>query len=446
MAKTDDRPTLLSRRERILKNIAGLAIRLIYRSVEVRGRPGATASGPQLTVSNHFGGFADALIQAYALDRVPRFIARDVIWRIPVAKQIMKFVRAIPTHKPEDKGPAGNDQMFRSTYDALAEGDLVMIFPEGVTVDDPAIARIKTGAARIALGARASGVEGIEIIPSGIHYDDKGSLRSKVWVNVGRPLDLDREIDRYAPPGTPQDASNREAVRRLTADIEEMLRRSAPDYADWEEERALTEAASIALRTVPGAPVEIDYGTESELANVLSQRSPEAKARIKEALDRYTTDLDAAGINDRQMAGSFGERRSFLKRIGWNALVGIVLLPFAIFGLLINVVPLALLWLIGRFKLDPAVAATVKPGAAILLFSITWGIAGWSGWTWSGVSGLAATLLVMPLYMYALFALYERGTLIWRAWRGWRRSRNADIYRGMMEDRKGVVEAVVEAI
>ncbi|MFV9672942.1 MAG: hypothetical protein ACNYZH_06910, partial [Acidimicrobiia bacterium] len=71
----------LSRRQRVLKNIANLAVRVVYRSVEVRQRPGETSAGPQLTVSNHFGGFADALIQAYALDRVPRFIARDVIWR-----------------------------------------------------------------------------------------------------------------------------------------------------------------------------------------------------------------------------------------------------------------------------------------------------------------------------------------------------------------------------
>jgi len=439
-------PPTLGRRERIIKNIAGLAVRLIYRSVTVRGRPGETASGPQLTVSNHFGGFADALIQAYALDRVPRFIARDVIWRFPIAKQVMEFVRAIPTHKPEDEGPAGNDQMFRSTYEALGEGDLVMIFPEGVTVDDPSMARIKTGAARIALGARASGVEGIQIIPSGIHYDDKGSLRSKVWVNVGAPLDLDAEIDRYAPPGTPQDTSNHEAVRALTADIEERLRRSAPDYADWEEERRLSDAAAIALRSIPGAKLDVDYGSESELANRLSQASTEDKERIVTALDRYTADLDAAGINDAQMMGSFVKRSAFIWRMAWNVLVGILLLPFALMGLAINAIPLLILWLIGRIKLDPAVAATVKPGAAIVLFSIAWSVAGWGGWTFSGVEGIAAALLVMPFYMYALFAIYERGTFVWRAWRGWWRSRHTDVHEGMLEDRKAVVEAVVAAI
>jgi 1-acyl-sn-glycerol-3-phosphate acyltransferase len=436
----------LSRRERILKNIAILAVRLVYRSVESRQQPGETAAGPQLTVSNHFGGFADALIQAYALDRVPRFIARDVIWRIPIAKQVMEFARAIPTHKPEDKGPAGNDQMFSSTYEALAEGDLIMIFPEGVTVDDPAMARIKTGAARIALGARASGVEGIQIIPSGIHYDDKASLRSKVWVNVGSALDLDAEIDRYAPPGTPQDASNHGAVRALTADIEERLRRSAPDYLDWQEERTLSEAAAVALRTVPGATPDVDYGDESDLANLLSQRPPEAKAAIAVALDRYTADLDAAGLNDRQMAASYRSRRSFLGRIAWNIIVGLLLLPFALAGLAINFLPFVLLWLIGRLKLDPAVAATVKPGAAILLFSISWGVAGWAGWTLSGLEGIAAVLLVMPLYLYALFALAERGRLIWRAWRGWWRANRTDLYDGILEHRRAVVEAVVDAI
>ena len=436
----------LSRRERFIKNVAGLAIRLIYRSVEVRQTPGETASGSQLATSNHFGGFSDALIQAYVLDRVPRFIARDVIWRYPVAKQLMEFFRAIPTHKPEDKGPGGNDQMFRSTYTALGEGDLVMIFPEGITVDDPSIARVKTGAARIALGARASGVEGIQIIPSGIHYDDKAAFRSKVWVNVGAPLDLDEEIGSFAEPGTAQDASNRDAVRALTADIEERLRRSAPDYANWEEERALTTAASIALRTIPEASAEVDYGEESALANLLSQRPQEAKDGIAAAVDAYAADLDAVGLSDQQMATSHQSRRSFFWRIIWNLIVGVLLIPFALAGLMINIIPFVLLWLIGRVKLDPAMAATVKPVAAILLFMVTWGVAGWSGWTWSGIEGVAAVLLVMPLYLYALFALVERGRLIWRAWTGWWRSHRTDLYEGVLDHRRAVVQAVADAL
>ena len=152
---------------------------MLYRNVEVYEAPAQTARGPILGVANHFGGFADPLILVYALDRVPRFIARDVIWRYPVSKQILNFVGAIPVHKRQDEGPKGNDQMFRSTYEALGSDELVVIFPEGITVDDPSIAPIKTGAARIALGARANGVEGIQIVPAGIHYEDKASYGAR---------------------------------------------------------------------------------------------------------------------------------------------------------------------------------------------------------------------------------------------------------------------------
>lgn len=437
------RTGVLGRRDRFLKNLAILAVRMVYRSVEVRHPAGATSAGPQLAVSNHFGGAADALVQAYALDRVPRFVARDVIWRYPIAKQVMRFVRAIPTHKPEDEGPAGNDQMFRSTYEALGDGDLIMIFPEGITVEDPSMARIKTGAARIALGARATGVEGIQVVPSGIHYDDKGTLRSRVWVNVGEVIDLDAEIDRYAAAGEAQDASNHDAVRALTADLEEHLRRSAPDYKDWEEERALSTAASIALRTIPEAPAAVDYGDESGLANLLSSRDEATKARIVENVNRYVADLEAVGLNDRKMADSHKDRWPFLWHLLANAAIGLLLLPFALVGLALNIVPLLLIWLIGRVKFAPAVAATVKPVAAIFLFPLTWLIVAWQAWE---VAGAVAVLLMMPIYLFALFALFERLSLIGRAWQGWWSAHRADLHGVVAEHRHAVVEAVVDAI
>ncbi|MGB5166920.1 MAG: hypothetical protein WBP49_00795, partial [Acidimicrobiia bacterium] len=191
---------------------------------------------------------------------------------------------------------------------------------------------------------------------------------------------------------------------------------------------------------------EVDFGDESDVANVLAQRPQEVKDTIIEAVDRYNADLDAVGLNYQQIATTHRNRRSFLWRIIWNLIIGILLVPFAVLGLVINIVPFTLLWMISRVKMDPAVAATVKPAAAILLFSITWGIAGWQAWTWSGIEGVAAVLLVMPLYLYALFALVERGGLVWRAWRGLSRAHRADLYEGVQQHREDVVRAVSDAI
>jgi 1-acyl-sn-glycerol-3-phosphate acyltransferase len=437
----------LSRRSRFLKNLADLAMRLLYRSVEVHQQFGETARGPQLGVANHFGGLSDALILIYALDRVPRFIARDVIWKYPIARQVMNFVGAIPVHKPDDsagRGAARNDQMFASTYDALEEEDLVVIFPEGITVDDPSIAPIKTGAARIALGARARGVTGIEIVPSGIHYEDKALLRSKVYVHVGDPIDVDAWVEEHSRPGDPQDSSNRQLVIELTSEIEISLRRAAPNFESWREARSLQQASAVALRSPPDAPAQVDYGDQAALADALATRPAPSKEQITSALDTYVADLDAAGLSDEQMMTRQRSRGSFLWRVAWNGLIGLLLLPFAIVGLVINIVPMLGVWLVGKARVDPAMMATLKPGAAIVMFAVTWGIAAWAGWRWQGLAGVGAVLLLMPLYLYAVVALAERGTLVVRALRG--RVRTQDLHDGVLEHRNEVVEAVVEAI
>ena len=105
-----------------------------------------------------------------------------------------------------------------------------------------------TGAARIAIGARAHGVDGITIVPLGIHYEDKAALRSRVLVNVGQPLELDELLGGDASDNsiTPADHI---AVANVTHQIDVALRRVAPDFEDWNEARLLAAGADIALRT-----------------------------------------------------------------------------------------------------------------------------------------------------------------------------------------------------
>ena len=90
------------------------------------------------------------------------------------------------------------------------------IFPEGTTHDSPRLVKVRTGAARIALGARASGVSGLSIVPVGITFEDKIALRSRVLIHAGPPLDLDGNVGRFVGAGSAATEDNHEAVRRLT--------------------------------------------------------------------------------------------------------------------------------------------------------------------------------------------------------------------------------------
>jgi len=436
----------MRRRDRAIKKIVSWAMAALYHRVQVRQAEGLTASGPELVNASHFGGFSDPLILAYAMDRVPRFIARDVIWRFAPARWVMNWVGAIPVHKPEDAGArTSNDQMFRSTYAALHRGELITIFPEGITVDTPQIASIKTGSARIALGARADGVEGIRIVSAGIHYENKAALRSDVFIDIGWPIDLDDEISTFVPPGTPEDASNREAVASLTERMERDLRSAAPDFADWATAHALSDAAEIALRPADGSDSSVGQGDKERLARLVEESDRAREVAV--AMDRYQADLDAMGFTDQMLVDGLNRPLSFSWYVARTLVVALLLLPFAVIGATINVIPMAIVWLIGRRRVSDAMMATVKPLGALGAFVVMWGFWLWLAFHRGGAESLAAMGLLLPVYLFAVIAWFERVVLLGRAIKGFGRSRSlADVYATIWQHRNAVVEAVAQVV
>ncbi len=437
----------VKRSDRIIKKLVSWAVATLYHRVEVRQAPNLTASGPQLANASHFGGFTDPILLIYAMDRVPRFIARDVIWKTPGAKSIMNWVGAIPVHKSDDGGPASNDQMFASTYEALQDGELITIFPEGITVDDPSIARIKTGSARIVLGAREAGVEDIRLLSAGIHYENKAALRSEVFIDIGWEIDLDEAVVDHVPDGEPQDASNRQLVRALTDEMEARLREAAPDFEDWETARSLSAAADVALRGSGDDETEVGHGDRERLARLIDDASDDARDAVSEAMDVYQADLDAMGFSDKMFTSGLNTASAFVGYVVRLLIVGLILLPFALAGAIVNAVPMGIVWLIGRLKVADAMMATIKPLGALLVFLITWGVWVWVGWRFAQLNGAASVLLLLPVLLFALIAIVERAVLLGRAVRGFARTRSLnDVYGQIRVHRQAVVEAVAQAV
>ncbi len=107
------------------------------------------------------------------------------------------------------------------------------------------------GAARIALGARAAGAAGPQLVAVGIHYQNRAALRQRVFVDVGEPLDLGTRLEASGrDPATASDADHA-AVRALTA---ELGRRPAPDRAALV---AAVEAYRAALDAVGLSDAEV---------------------------------------------------------------------------------------------------------------------------------------------------------------------------------------------
>ena len=388
---------------RVLRRVVDAVAWVTWREITIDDL-GATAEGPVLLVANHFGGASDAVVLMSVLPRRPRILADDTIWKVVVARQAMQWIGAIPVHRGHS-GTTDNSDMFSAAHDALADGELVLIFPEGITREEPSIGRVRSGAARIAIGARAAGVRGIRIVPVGLHYEDKAAFRSVVYVREGTPIDLDREV--AAAPV--DEADEREEVDRLTDLIAERLRDTAPDYDDWREARALQMAAEAFLRTLePDGPVPV--GLRDRMGAWLAGR-PDADEVVTVA-DAYRTALGQVGATDAWASRGAGRlnRRRLLTVAIW-----LLMLPYALIGLVVWTVPSALTWLTSRIRLAPAVMASVMPFAALVWFGLTTGAWLWAGWDRGEWSGLVTAAVVLPVSFAALGLVVERG-LLWLRW------------------------------
>ncbi len=444
-----------------VRRLAVFGTRLVYREVEVveRGRPTA---GPVLAVSSHFGGVADAMLLLALSERVPRIVARDLIWKYPVARSIMRSIGAIPVRRRADSGGSvqRNEDMFTACYDALGDGDVVLIFPEGVTQEDPHLAPIRTGAARIALGARSAGVRGIQIEPVGIHYEDRAAFRSRVLVAFGEPIDLDAVLPDLLPgvdvDGEAVGADHSAAVRALTALIAERMGRVGPRYRDWDQARALHLAASVALReagrvpdggTTPADDGERDalpLALTERLAARLAARPAEALVPVEEAAASYARSLRDLDLEDADVAAPHARVTG---RVVRDLVLAVVLLPYALIGALIGALPYLITQVPRLFRLSAPMLSTVVPMVALLAFLGQWTVLTVrAALTWSVTYGAVVGVLA-PLFVAATVFVAERFALLGRgARRWWVSRRSAGPIARARHERADVLTAVVRAL
>ena len=103
--------------------------------------------GPALIVCNHVS-YLDALILSASIPRPVRFVMYYKIFNVPVMRWIFRTGKAIPIAGAKED-PEVMRRAFEEIDAALADGQLVGIFPEGALTRDGGIAPFKSGIERV---------------------------------------------------------------------------------------------------------------------------------------------------------------------------------------------------------------------------------------------------------------------------------------------------------
>jgi 1-acyl-sn-glycerol-3-phosphate acyltransferase len=153
----------------------------------------------------------------YKAGRIPRYMAKESLFRVPVLGWIVRGADQIPVHRGERDGAAA----LSDAVEALRDGEAVIIYPEGTITRDPDWwpMHAKTGVARLAL------MSGAPIIPVAQWGPQEILGRSR------RPRLLPRRtievhaLDPIAPaPEETGQQPSREALRALTDEVMQRIR------------------------------------------------------------------------------------------------------------------------------------------------------------------------------------------------------------------------------
>ncbi|MDT9582025.1 MFS transporter [Stenotrophomonas indicatrix] len=133
--------------EFLMRFLSWVMVRTLYRLRPHGIEANVPDEGAALLVCNHVS-YMDALILSATIPRPVRFVMYYKIFNIPVMRWIFRTAKAIPIAGARED-PALMQRAFDEVDAALAEGELVCIFPEGALTRDGTMAPFKSGVEKI---------------------------------------------------------------------------------------------------------------------------------------------------------------------------------------------------------------------------------------------------------------------------------------------------------
>lgn len=416
--------------------------------MDVVGAERIPRHGPLIVAANHHNALVDAVL---LLSRIPRRlvpVAKAPLFGHPLIGPFLRVIGALPVHRRQEGGtdPARNATLFSASTEMLRSGQVVLIFPEGVSQPEPTLMPLRTGAARMLLAAEAAGVSPVTLLPVGLMFHEPGTFRTG-WavVSVGDPVATGDAV------ALARDEPE-EAARRLTARLGEALRSLIADVDDRQTLRLVEHAERLWRQE--RASAGWDAGTRADWRRratrayrYLLHREPARIEALRGLMERYVKDVDTAGLGTAMGLKPPAARVA----LGYAARQLAVLtagLPLAVWGLATHLPPYWLTWAAMRLLRPEAdVEATYKLAAGVVLYPIAWIVEGWVAWRLGGGSVLALFVgLLAPGGFFAL-AWSERLRRLYREGRALLRLLgDRDLARHLAERRRGILAEMDAAV
>lgn len=315
----------------------------------------------------------DPILIATTTNRNYHFLARGEAFNSAFSRFFYSKLNMLPVYRPETTPDDvhKNKYVFKKCFEHLANRKAIMIFPEGFSKTERRIREIKSGLARIALGAENQNnfKLDIKIIPVGINYTNPHLFQSDVLINIGEVISTSdfKEIF-YSNEKASYDLLT-EAVRKglesCTAMISDERQVDFVESLEWFLKNQIHSKELNSHNLVKSFILskEIISGVE-EFANSHPIEFTELELQLKNYRKRFEKlNLD----RDKVL-----KNKNYLILV-FQSIMLILTSPVFIYGVICNAIPYAFTkWLSQKIKVREDFVGSLKLSAGMFIFLIVY--------------------------------------------------------------------------
>ncbi len=407
----------------IIKPLVNIFYRVFYK-IEFKGLEKIPFGKPIILSPNHVNGFIDPGVVVMTLPRKVRMIARGDVFKNRLAKWALNSMNVSPMYRlQEGFGEVKkNDKTFEECLTLMSENKVLLLFPEAICVQEKRLRPLKKGLSRIIFQTEEAFdfKKEVYVVPIGLNYSAPKKFRSRLFVNFGTPLSIEKYEAQYK-----QDKAR--AVNDFTKALEQEMSQLIIIIKNKDNDELTAGINEIYLeqslteRKIDCKNIEQQYHAGKEIADMINYHdaaNPVLIDSLKDKIISYLRKLQNLDLRDHL----FHPEKINKLSIGNFILDFIIIwfgMPFYIIGLLMNFPP----YYLGRIYADKKIKldefyASMRVNVSMVLWIIYFGlqlIAGFfifHSWIF-----LCIYALLIPLTGFYVLHYYPAMKKIFGRWR-----------------------------
>ena len=238
----------------VLKVIVRLAAKIFCRRIVINNAEVLKEKGPMMLACNHPNSFLDAVIMDILFEQPIWSLARGDAFLGKRVSRILFKLKMLPVYRPTEgvENLSENYKTFDACIEIFRRNGVVLIFSEGLCVNEWRLRPLKKGTARLSYKCLQENIP-LKILPVGINYSSFKRFGKNIFINFGNLVSL-KDFEKEQSDGAFNQAFNtklQQALRPLVYEIEKTDRKK--------QEEVLTIKLSAFNKVILAIPAAIGF-------------------------------------------------------------------------------------------------------------------------------------------------------------------------------------------